>query len=159
MTATQNTSTKSPSTQVESIQAESAQAEFCWQVRVYYEDTDAAGVVFYANYLRYMERARTEWLRSIGFEHATLIKNHAILFAVKTLTIDYLKPAKLDEQLTITSRLLSWRGASLTFAQLINNANDQLLIQAEVKIACLNATSLKAAPLPQTLLMELTHER
>ena len=68
--------------------------EFSWKVRVYYEDTDAAGVVFYANYLRYMERARTEWLRNVGFEHKTLIDDHGILFAVKKLTIDYIKPGQ-----------------------------------------------------------------
>ncbi len=128
--------------------------EFSWKVRVYYEDTDAAGVVFYANYLRYMERARTEWLRSIGFEHKTLIEEHGILFAVKKMTIDYVKPARLDDLLTITSQLVTQRGASLVFKQNINNENEELLSQAEVKVACLNATTLKASPMPDPLLKE-----
>ena len=129
--------------------------EFSWKVRVYYEDTDAAGVVFYANYLRYMERARTEWLRSVGFEHKTLIDDHGILFAVKKLTIDYIKPGQLDDYLTVTSKLLSKRGASLIFQQNINNEDGELLSQAEVKVACLNAITLKATPMPNDLLTEL----
>ena len=131
--------------------------EFSWKVRVYYEDTDAAGVVFYANYLRYMERARTEWLRSLGFEHKTLIKDYGILFAVKNLTIDYIKPGQLDDMLTITSLLLTTRGASLVFKQNINNEAGELLSQAEVKVACLNATTLKASPMPDVLLTEFAN--
>lgn len=128
---------------------------FSWKVRVYYEDTDAAGVVFYANYLRYMERARTEWLRNAGFEHKTLIDNYGILFAVKKLAIDYIKPGQLDDLLIVNSQLLSKRGASLIFQQNINNENGELLSQAEVKVACLNATTLKASPIPDELLMEI----
>lgn len=131
--------------------------EFIWQVRAYYEDTDAAGIVFYANYLRYMERARTEWLRNVGYEHALLKDEHDILFAVKNLSIDYIKPARLDELLTVTSSLLSKRGASLIFQQTITNDNDELLTQAEVKVACLNASTLKASAMPEALLMELAN--
>jgi len=131
---------------------------FSWKVRVYYEDTDAAGVVFYANYLRYMERARTEWLRSVGFEHKTLIDNYGVLFAVKKLGIDYIKPGRLDDLLIVTSQLLSKRGASLIFQQNINNEHGELLSQAEVKIACLNATTLKASPIPDGLLTELVND-
>ena len=131
--------------------------QFNWQVRVYYEDTDAAGIVFYANYLRYMERARTEWLRSIGYEHDMLKNTHGILFAVKNLSIDYIKPARLDELLTVTSSLLSKRGASLMFQQTIKNDNAELLTRAEVKVACLNASTLKASAMPEELLMELAN--
>lgn len=132
-------------------------SEFNCQVRVYYEDTDAAGIVFYANYLRYMERARTEWLRSVGYEHHMLKNKHGILFAVKNLSIDYIKPARLDELLTVTSSLLSKRGASLMFQQTIKNNNNELLIRAEVKVACLNASTLKASAMPEELLMELAN--
>lgn len=131
--------------------------EFNWQVRVYYEDTDAAGIVFYANYLRYMERARTEWLRSAGYEHASLKNEHGILFAVKNVTIEYIKPARLDELLTVTSSLLSKRGASLIFQQIIKNENNELLIEAEIKVACLNATTLKASAMPEDLITELAN--
>ncbi len=134
------------------------QKKFIWQIRVYYEDTDAAGVIFYANYLRFMERARTEWLRNIGFEHKVLMKKYKLLFAVKTLTIDYIKPGYLDDLLTITSRLLESRKATLIFRQNIKNENNELLSEAEVKVACINSETLKASPMPQELLMELTND-
>jgi len=134
-------------------------SEFTWKVRVYYEDTDAGGVVFYANYLRFMERARTEWLRSIGFEHETLINKYGVLFAVRSVTIDYKKPARLDDLISITSQLISNRGASINFGQLIKNEADELLAQAEIKVACLNATTMKASPMPKELLLELTNDR
>ena len=130
-------------------------AEFKWQVRVYYEDTDAGGVVFYANYLRFMERARTEWLRNVGFEHEQLINEHGLIFAVKSVSIDYKKPGRLDDLLTVTSSLLKYRGASITFQQSIKNEKDELLTQAEIKVACLNASTLKASPMPEELLLEL----
>lgn len=132
--------------------------EFTWQVRAYYEDTDAGGVIFYANYLRFMERARTEWLRNIGFEHKRLIDKYKLLFAVKNLTIDYIKPGYLDNLLTITSKLLDSRGASLSFQQNIKNENDELLSQAEVKLVCMHAKTLKVSPMPEELLMELTND-
>ena len=128
------------------------------KIRVYYEDTDAGGVVFYANYLRFMERARTEWLRDIGFDHKNLIEKYKLIFAVKNLKINYMKPGYLDDLLTITSKLLNNRGASLVFQQEIINEKDELLTQAEVKIACLNSNTLKASPMPEKLLMELTND-
>ncbi|MCG8380426.1 MAG: tol-pal system-associated acyl-CoA thioesterase [Proteobacteria bacterium] len=132
--------------------------EFSWQVRVYYEDTDAAGVVFYANYLRYMERARTEWLRHVGFEHKYLQDEFGVLFAVKKLSIDYKKPGQLDDLLTVKSRLLERRGASLIFQQTISNSFDELLSQAEIKVACLNTKTLKASPIPENLVTELIND-
>ncbi len=132
-------------------------SEFNWQIRVYYEDTDAAGIVFYANYLRYMERARTEWLRSVGYEHDMLKGTHDILFAVKKVSIEYIKPACLDDLLTVTSSLLKKRGASLIFQQTIKNKSNEVLIEAEVKVACLNATTLKATAMPEDLITELAN--
>lgn len=133
-------------------------AEFKWQARVYYEDTDAGGVVFYANYLKFMERARTEWLRSVGFDHEQLINDHGLIFAVKNVTIDYKKPGRLDDLLTVTSSLLKHGGASITFQQFIKNENDELLTQAEVKVACLNANTMKSSPMPEALLTELSND-
>ncbi len=130
-------------------------AEFEWKVRVYYEDTDAAGVVFYANYLRYMERARTEWLRQLGFEHHRLLDEYGVLFAVKKLAIDYIMPARLDELLTIQSHFVSHRGASINFKQQITNDDENLLSQAEVKVACLYAETLRPAAMPDVLMTEL----
>ena len=129
--------------------------KFTWQIRVYYEDTDAAGIVFYANYLRYMERARTEWLRSIGYEHDILKEEYEILFAVKSVSVEYIKPAYLDDLLLVTSSLLKKRGASLIFQQTIKNKNNELLIEAKIKVACLNVITLKASAMPESLIMEL----
>jgi len=132
--------------------------EFTWQIRVYYEDTDAGEVVFYANYLKFMERARTEWLRKIGFNHKILKEKYKLLFAVKNLTIDYIKPGHLDDLLTVTSKLLESRKASLTFGQNIKNENNELLSEAKVKVACINSKTLKASPMPDELILELTND-
>ena len=132
--------------------------EFIWQIRVYYEDTDAGEVVFYANYLKFMERARTEWLRKIGFNHKILKEKYKLLFAVKNLTIDYIKPGHLDDLLTVTSKLLESRKASLTFGQNIKNENNELLSEAKVKVACINSKTLKASPMPDELILELTND-
>ena len=129
---------------------EGAGEAFTWQARVYYEDTDAAGVVFYANYLRYMERARTEWLRSLGFEQARLRREHNIVFAVRRQSIDYKKPGRLDDLLTITARLLKQRANMLLFQQLITR-DQALLTRATVRVACLRADTLKSAPIPRAL--------
>jgi len=134
------------------------QKEFIWQIRVYYEDTDAGEVVFYANYLKFMERARTEWLRKIGFNHKILKEKYKLLFAVKNLTIDYIKPGHLDDLLTVTSKLLESRKASLTFGQNIKNENNELLSEAKVKVACINSKTLKASPMPDELILELTND-
>jgi len=132
--------------------------EFTWQIRVYYEDTDAGEVIFYANYLKFMERARTEWLRKINFDHKILKDKYKLLFAVKNLTINYIKPGHLDDLLTITSELLDSRKASLTFGQNIKNENNELLSEAKVKIACINSKTLKASPMPDELILELTND-
>ena len=134
------------------------QKEFIWQIRVYYEDTDAGEVIFYANYLKFMERARTEWLRKIGFDHKILKEKYELLFAMKNLTIDYIKPGHLDDLLTVTSELLDSRKASLTFGQNIKNENSELLSEAKVKIACINSKTLKASPMPDKLILELTND-
>ena len=132
--------------------------KFIWQIRVYYEDTDAGEVVFYANYLKFMERARTEWLRKMGFDHKILKEKYKLLFAVKNLTIDYIKPGHLDDLLTITSELLDTRKASLTFGQNIKNENNELLSEAKVKVACINSKTLKASPMPEELILELKND-
>ncbi len=131
--------------------------EFIWPVRVYYEDTDAAGVVFYANYLNFMERARTEWLRKIGFEQDKLKQEKNLLFAVRNVTIDYLKPAYFNELLSVKSKLIDQRPASLVFNQSIFNDNNVKLCVAEIKIACLNSINMKPKPIPKTILTELDH--
>ncbi|CAK0749352.1 Acyl-CoA thioesterase YbgC [Azospirillaceae bacterium] len=106
-------------------------------VRVYYEDTDSAGIVYYANYLRFMERGRTELLRSLGGNHIALSESEGVLFAVRRCEIDYLSPARLDDALEVRTRMLDIGGAAFQVEQTIWRAH-QKLIHAEVRLACLN---------------------
>jgi len=123
--------------------------EFVWPIRVYYEDTDAGGVVFYANYLRFMERARTEWLRSFGFEQDALMEDPGIVFAVRRTEVDYLMPARFNELLSVRSRVVELGGASLTFEQQIARDSDQqLLCKGVIKVACLNNSTMRPARIP-----------
>ena len=129
---------------------------FTWPVRVYYEDTDAGGVVFYANYLKFMERARTEWLRAVGHEQDVLRERHGILFAVRRVAIDYLAPARFNDCLSVTSRLVRAGGASLEFdQQVMRDSDGSCCCRGAVKIACMNADTLRPARLPGDLLSEL----
>lgn len=127
---------------------------FCWPVRVYYEDTDSGGVVYYANYLRFMERARSEWLRSLGVEQDLLIEQEGVLFAVRHVDLDYLKPARFNDQLEVTSRVIEFGRASLSFEQTISRMDAETnieLCRGQVKIACLGAESFRPRPLPEFL--------
>jgi len=131
--------------------------EFSWPVRVYYEDTDAGGVVYYANYLRYLERARTEMLRALGFEQDKLAQDHNIIFIVRKVTIDYLKPAIFNEELTVNARITGLRKASMLFEQTIYNKQNDLLCQAEIRIACINNKTMKPVSIPAFIISELDH--
>ena len=129
---------------------------FLWPVRVYYEDTDSGGVVYYANYLKFMERARTEWLRSLGLEQDELIEKKSVIFAVRSVQVDYLAPARFNEQLTVTSTLVETGRASLVFEQIITKQdNEQILCKGLVKIASLNAQTFKPCPMPAQILDDL----
>ncbi len=123
---------------------------FSWPVRVYYEDTDAGGVVYYANYLKYFERARTEFLRELGFEQDVLRENEGVIFAVKSIQVDYLQPARFNDYLFATARVVSTRRASLDFQQEIRK-DQSVLCRARVRIACLNAEAFRPCPIPQLL--------
>lgn len=127
-------------------------ASFVWPIRVYYEDTDAAGVVFYANYLRFMERARTEWLRALGFEQDVLREREGIVFAVRQVRLDYRSPARFNEELRVHTWITAVGGASLEFAQLIERASDaSLCCEGQVRIACLDVHGLRPHRLPAIL--------
>lgn len=127
---------------------------FSLPIRIYYEDTDAGGVVYYANYLRYMERARTEWLRALGFEQDQLIAREGVIFAVRSVRLDFLKPARFNDLLEVSLRVASRRGASLTFAQSIRRA-DVTVCEGEVRVACLDAASFAPRALPTALAQRL----
>ena len=132
----------------------SAPNTFTWPVRVYYEDTDAAGVVFYANYLKFMERARTEWLRSLGFEQTTLLHDRNVVFVVRALTIEFLRPALFNDALEVAVVLKDVRGGLIEVAQTIRRGA-QTLVTAEVKIACVNTQSFKPVRILQPILEKL----
>jgi acyl-CoA thioester hydrolase len=125
-------------------------AIFSTPIRVYYEDTDAARVVYYANYLKFMERARTEWLRSLGYEQGELLSRENIIFVVRSVKLDYLKPAHLNDLLHATVQVLKSGHASMTFAQQIRR-DDVVLCDGEVKAVCLDATALATRRLPEPL--------
>jgi acyl-CoA thioester hydrolase len=130
---------------------------FLWQARVYWEDTDAGGIVYYANYLKYLERARSEWLRARGVLQRELVLDPGVLFSVVSLEARYRRPARLDDLLAISCEPARDGGASFAFAQRIWRDHDQgeLLLEASVRIACLDARSLKPRRLPEVLLREL----
>lgn len=125
------------------------------QVRVYYEDTDAGGIVYYANYLKFMERARTEWLRSLGFEQDTLMEQ-SVAFVVKRVEMHNYAPARFNELLSIDSQVVELKGASMTFKQTIKNKQETILVTGEVLVACVNLDSMKPRRLPRTLLGEIS---
>lgn len=119
-------------------------------VRVYYEDTDAGGVVYYANYLKYLERARTEYLRALGFEQRQLAAETGLAFAVRSFNAEYLKPARLDDELDVATTVEDLGRAQVTFAQSIRRGQETLLT-ATVRVACLDLASGKPAAMPKPL--------
>lgn len=129
-------------------------ARFVLPVRVYYEDTDAAGVVYYANYLRFCERARTEWLRAIGFEQQRILADDGLAFVVRSVKADYLAPACLDDALSVVSTLNELRRASITFGQQIVRGSE-LLFDASIQIACVDWNRRKPAALPAAIRSQL----
>jgi acyl-CoA thioester hydrolase len=132
---------------------------FEWPVRVYYEDTDAGGVVYHSRYLNFLERARTEWLRSMGFEQDELARQDNVIFVVRHLDVDFLRPARFNELLSVTTRVLERRRVSLLFHQEIcRDADRSPLCAARVKVACLDAARFRPCPLPASLLTEIMHE-
>jgi len=130
---------------------------FQWQVRVYYEDTDSGGVVYYANYLRFMERARTEWMRELGFEQDRLSQEAGILFAVRSASLEFLRPARFNDQLTVSVAPVQRRRASLVFDQAVARSGDSHgpLCTGRVKIACLDTESFRPLPIPDFIIKEI----
>jgi acyl-CoA thioester hydrolase len=129
---------------------------FDWPVRVYYEDTDAGGVVYHAGYLRFFERGRTEWLRSLGYSQARLVDDKELLFTVAEISIRFRRPARLDDLLTVRTRALPGGGATVNFEQLLLLELDAgPLATAQVRVACIEASSFRPRRLPAELLREI----
>lgn len=122
-------------------------AAFHWTVRVYYEDTDAGGIVFYANYLKFFERARTEWLRALGIGQQELIERQGAMFVVKSADVDYRAPARLDDEITVVTSIEKLGRASVQFLQQAWRG-EQLLTTASVKVGCVDAATMRPRPLP-----------
>ena len=137
---------------------------FSWAARVYWEDTDGGGIVYYANYLRFLERARTEWLRSLGHSQQELAHTPGILFAVAGLSVEYRRPARLDDELLITCEPRSERATVMRFSQRIYwgsapGVADNLLVEADVRVVCVDKRTLKPKRLPDFLVDALALER
>ncbi len=128
--------------------------EFSLPVRVYIEDTDAGGIVYYVNYLKFMERARTEMMRSLGFAKVA-VSNEGVLFVVKDIAVDYRAPAQLDDELVVSAKLVSHGAARLCFEQRVERQG-QTLVEATVTVACVAAQSLKPRRLPKNMFAVLT---
>jgi acyl-CoA thioester hydrolase len=124
---------------------------FAWPTRVYWEDTDGGGVVYYANYLKFLERARTEWLRALGFSQAELAARLNVLFTVVSLHIDYRKAARLDDSLVVTCEPVPEGRATLRFAQQVRRG-EELLAEASVRVACVDAAQFRPRRIPDEIL-------
>ena len=131
---------------------------FLWHARVYWEDTDAGGIVYYANYLRFLERARTEWLRACGVSQVALARESGLQFTVVSLEIEYRRPARLEDLLTISCEPTLDGRATMLMAQRIwrDDAARELLVSASALVACLDAATLKPRRLPAVIVRELT---
>ena len=130
---------------------------FRWPIRVYYEDTDAAGIVYYANFLRFFERARTEWLRALGVAQRRLTAESGLQFVVAQADVSFLKPARLDDALVATVAIAERARSFLIFAQELLRA-DELLARARVKVACVDRSSLAPRRLPDWLIQQMSQQ-
>ena len=123
---------------------------FNWPVRVYFQDTDAGGVVYHASYVNFMERARTEWLRSCGYSNAGLMQTFGVMFVVRTMKLDYLKPALLDDMLEVTAEVIEIGRSKLILQQTVRRG-DELLTEGVVHLVCVAKESFKPTRVPEAL--------
>lgn len=132
------------------------QKEFRWKVRVYYEDTDCGGVVYHAGYLRFMERARTEWLRALGFHQDRMRDEQNLVFIVTAMDIQFTRPGRLDDELTVTVVLSEVRGASMTLEQqVLRDSDGTVLCSARVRAACVEPGDFRPRRLPKAIVSEM----
>jgi acyl-CoA thioester hydrolase len=125
-----------------------ATVPFTWPVRVYWEDTDAGGVVYHASYLRFLERARTEWLRALGVDQGALKEASGLAFLVREMQLDFLRAALLDDELQVTVAVQERRAASILFAQTIHRADGTPLLRAQVRVACVDVRRMQPVRIP-----------
>ena len=123
---------------------------FSWPVRVYFQDTDAGGVVYHASYVNFLERSRTEWLRTFGYSNAGLMKELGVVFVVRSLKLDYLKPAVLDDLLTVTSQVKEIGRSRLNVQQAVLRG-EEVLVEGEVHLVCVDVKTFKPVSVPDVL--------
>jgi len=123
---------------------------FSWPVRVYFQDTDAGGVVYHASYVNFMERSRTEWLRSFGYSNAGLMKELGVMFVVRKLELNYLKPAQLDDMLAVTTQIKEIGRSRVNVLQTVQREGE-VLSEAEVHLVCVSAAAFKPVSVPEIL--------
>jgi acyl-CoA thioester hydrolase len=133
-------------------------SNFSWPVRIYYEDTDTGGVVFYVNYLKFFERARTEWLRAAGVSQQLLLQTHGVMFIVKSTAVDYHAPAKLDDELKLTVVVERLGRASVQFFQeawRVSDGHAKLLATGRIKVGCLDKDAFRPSAIPDEVLKKI----
>lgn len=130
-------------------------SNYLFSVRVYYEDTDAGGIVYYANYLKFLERARTEWLRQFGIEQDVLLEQ-SIGFVVKRVEMDNISAARFNDLLSIHTQIVELKRASMVFKQQIINADGARVVEATIRVACINLTKMKPIAIPDFILGEIS---
>jgi acyl-CoA thioester hydrolase len=145
-----SSSRKRPAKRSSPITHHSSPITFKWPVRVYYEDTDLGGVVYYANYLKFLERARTEWLRALGVEQTALAAKHQVIFVVRSIALEYLRPAAFNDELVVTVELEQAGAAQVRVLQRITRGTEELAT-ARVRIACVNTATFRPVRIPRPL--------
>lgn len=136
-----------------------SEAEFIWPIRVYYEDTDAGGVVYYANYLKFLERARTEYLRSLGYEQDQLRAECGLIFVVRSVNVEYLQPARFNEQLQVSAKVIELKRTSMVFEQTITREGESApLITATIRIVALDEASFRPKAIPNEMRAEIVDD-
>jgi len=125
-------------------------AAFQLKVRVYWEDTDGGGIVYYANYLRFLERARTEWLRALGYDQSALGVRHGILFVVRSVTAEFVRPARLDDELTVDVTVAELGAGTVVVSQHIERGAERL-VEASIKLACVRIAAFQPTRIPREL--------
>lgn len=132
-----------------------AAVPFTWPVRVYWEDTDAGGVVYHASYVRFFERARSEWLRALGIDQLAFKQATGLAFLVREMQLDFLKAALLDDELLVSVEVKQRRAASILFSQSIRRADGSELVSAQVKVACVDMQQMRPAQIPDQLISRM----
>ena len=145
---------KRPAKRTPFVTHHSSPRVFSWPVRVYYEDTDLGGVVYYANYLKFLERARTEWLRARGFEQNALAAVHQVMFIVRAVSLDYRKPARFNDELEVTVELREIGASRIALQQLVRRGQEEM-VAAQVEIACVNTISFKPVRIPESVIAKI----